>query len=269
MPARKASVCFWVLASTTVFSLSQLARATVDDIDASYITGPDDVRARSIRDLLASAKNSLKKRDPALAARLKIPIMEARESARLNQLLEERTRLLIKADKTLAELDRLRQLRQEIKQLQRDSEMQWARLTGVTITRLVNGKTVEERVPLNPRDFYMHDKLWKVFKYVAASHPGLKFEHIYNFIFEVMVSAMRSRPKAVFERLAGSSSLLLLLASYYYYVLLLLSSVVESDLLLSGQEETTRQQWKEQLAAARKAAKKEAKERKVRCLTPA
>lgn len=165
----------------------------MDDIDASYITGPDDVRARSIRDLLASAKNSLKKRDPALAARLKIPIVDARQSARLNQLLEERTRLLIKADKSLAELDRLRQLKQEIKQLQRDGEMQWARLTGVTISRVVNGQPVEERVPLNPRDFYMHDKLWKVFKHVAANHPGLKFEHIYNFVFEVMVSSAQLR----------------------------------------------------------------------------
>ncbi|PHJ19104.1 rhoptry neck protein ron8 [Cystoisospora suis] len=172
-----------------------LARATVDDIDASYITGPDDVRARSIRDLLASAKNSLKKRDPALAARLKIPIVDARQSARLNQLLEERTRLLIKADKTLAELDRLRQLKQEIKQLQRDGEMQWARLTGVTLSRVVNGQPVEERVPLNPRDFYMHDKLWKVFKYVAATHPGLKFEHIYNFVFEVMEETTRQQWK--------------------------------------------------------------------------
>ncbi|PFH32497.1 rhoptry neck protein RON8 [Besnoitia besnoiti] len=173
-----------------------IARADPQTIEDNYVMGPDDVRARSIRDLLISAKNDLKKRNPEIARTLKIPVSDAAQSAELNRKLQERSDLMMKSGKTLEELDQLRRLKMEIKLLQRQGELQWARLTGATIVTTENGKPVERHIKLDPKQFFMPDKLWKVYKALARVVPGLKFENVFNFSFEVMDEGARMQWKA-------------------------------------------------------------------------
>nr|CCA30110.1 hypothetical protein, conserved [Neospora caninum Liverpool]CEL71356.1 TPA: hypothetical protein, conserved [Neospora caninum Liverpool] len=172
-----------------------IAHADLGEIEDRYLMGQDDVRARSIRDLLTSAKNALKQKHPERVRHLNIPVADVAMSEELNRKMRERAELTVKSGKTLEELDRLRQLKFEIRSLQRQGELQWARLTGATIRTTENGKPVERHIPLNPKKFFVNDKLWKVFKDLAAQVPGLKFENVFNFSFEVMDKDAREQWK--------------------------------------------------------------------------
>nr|PIL97121.1 rhoptry neck protein RON8 [Toxoplasma gondii COUG] len=172
-----------------------IARADLGEVEDRYLMGPDDVRARSIRDLLTSAKNALKQRNPEKAKHLNIPVADVTESEELNRKMRERTELAMKSGKTLEDLDRLRHLKFEIRTLQRQGELQWAKLVGATIRTTEKGKPAERHIRLDPKKFFLNDKLWKVFKELAAQVPGLKFENVFNFSFEVMNKEAREQWK--------------------------------------------------------------------------